>query len=188
MYNEHAIWYLNNTQIGEANSTSFVKSSGTYIRETGGKVTVKYSFMAALPNNDQYPMISFKPVNLSAFLFSLVNVNNQNLKKGENQVINNANGYCIKNIYSNLTVVRYGFFSGMSVRNNGFRVFPIMNGLNFIIISNGENHNATFVSKDYKLLIYGLVIYGVTISSLIAYSIITHKTKKTLGKKLEKIN
>lgn len=173
-----AKWYLNNVRIAETNSSKFVKFSETYIRPTGVNVSVKYSFMTSLPINDTFPTISYNYVNLSNVLLSLNQTNKQLSTDEIYNVINNPNGYEVKNINSNLTIVRYGYYSGMLETTKGFSIIPTMNGLNFILVSSKRDQNAVFISVDYSLLFFGLIIYGMTISAIIVYSVIIFKKEK----------
>lgn len=178
LYGKEAQWYVNNSIIAEVNSSKFVKCSEAYVRPTGVNISVKYSFMAALPTNNRFPLLSFTNVNLSNKFISLMKkdqiLGNQKIYS----VINNPNGYEIKNINSSFTIVRIDYYSGMLELTKGINIVPIMNGLNFILITHNRNENALFVSADYKVLIYGLIVYGITIIAIITYSLIVFRKEK----------
>lgn len=156
-----AYWYINETVVQTANSSSFANYSGTYVRPTGVSVSVLYSFMSNLPPNNVMLSVSFQN---STNLVSIISSINKNLtSQTPAKIVNNPNGYTIMKISSNITIIRYGYFSGMIETVKGFQVYSILGGLNFILVSSGKMHTANFVSIDYKLLLYGVSVYVVTI-------------------------
>ena len=161
-----AYWYVNNTVVQTADSWSFVNYSGTFVRPTGVNVSVLYSFMTDLPPNNVMPTVNIQNVSE----FQLVDeINNDSLPLKPANVFNNPNGYQVKNIVSKITIVKYGYFTGMKETVGGFKVYPIMGGLSFVLVSDGELHTANFVSVDYNLLLYGVAIYAFTIAVSTAY-------------------
>lgn len=118
-------------------------------------------------------------LNLSSPNESIINKINSN-KNFVNQLYikNNPNGYEIYGNISKINIVRYGYFNGMITNSKGFKEIPVMNGLDYILISGGHKSSVTFVSRDYYLLIYGLIIYFGTISFLIYYIIIKNRLKR----------
>ena len=97
---------------------------------------------------------------------------------GPERVVDNPNGYTVSGISSSISIVRYSYFSGVVETVKGFQVYPIMGGLCFLLISDGNVHTANFVTVDYKFLLYGVAIYVATIVLLTAYFIITFRKDK----------
>ena len=126
---------------------------------------------------------------------SIQNVSLHNLTNSINSVeeiqdpvklVNNPNGYSVKGIYSNVTVVRYDYFEAMIETVKGFQVYPIMGGLIFVVVSKGSSHVADFVTPDYKYLLYGIAVYMATIVSLVCYFVITFRKDRELQGKNKK--
>ena len=105
-------------------------------------------------------------------------INNESLLSSPVEIINNPNGYKVYGIESDITIVRYEYYKGMVETVKGFQVYPIMGGINFVLLENGNQHKANFVSVDYKLLLYGVTIYVVTIFLFIIYLIVLDKKTK----------
>jgi len=88
-------------------------------------------------------------------------------------VRDNPDGYSITGSIGNISLVRYGYFSGMIETVPGFREIPVMGGLNFILLSSGVHSEVAFLSKAYYPLVYGVIVYVATIvcsSFLIIFS------------------
>jgi hypothetical protein len=176
-----AYWYINDKVVQTANSSSFVNSSGTYVRPTGVNVSILYSFMTNLPPNNVMPSISIQNVNYSQ---KVSIINNDLTSQKSVEVINNPNGYEVKNITTKITVVKYGYFSGMKETVKGFQVYPIMGDLSFVLVSYGGANTANFVSIDYNLLLYGVIVYVLAIAVPTTYFVIGfRKERKSGGKK-----
>jgi hypothetical protein len=176
-----AYWYINDTVVQTADSLSFVNYSATYVRPTGVNVSVLYSFMTNLPPNNVMPSVSIQN---SSEAQLIGDINNDSTFQKPVEIVNNPNGYKVKNIESSITVVRYGYFSGMKETVKGFRVYPIMGDLIFVLVSEGNAHTANFVSVDYNLLLYGVIVYVLAIAVPAVYFVITfRRNRKINGRK-----
>jgi len=174
-----AFWFVNNTDIATANSTYFTNYSATYVRPTGVNISVLYSFMTTLPPNGVMPSASVTSVTNIAQIIDEINNNSAALEPLN--LFNNPNGYTISGNIGNITLVRYGYFSGMIETVPGFREIPILGGLCFVLISSGTHSEVTFLSKAYYPLVYGVILYAATItcsSVIIAFSYKQKKKKR----------
>ena len=175
-----AYWYINNKVVQTTNCSSFVNSSGTYVRPTGVNVSVLYSFITNLPPNNVMPTISIQNVNYS---HTVIIINNDSTSQKSVEVLNNPNGYEVKNIRTRITIVRYGYFSGMKETVKGFQIYPIMGDLSFVLVSDGNASTANFVSIDYNLLLYGVIVYVLAIAVPTVYFVMVFRREKKLGGK-----
>jgi len=156
-----AYWFVNNTIVATANSTYFTNYSPTYVRPTGVNISVLYSFMTTLPPNGVMPSTSIISLGNQAQIVAAIN--NDSARLRPLNVSNNPNGYTISGNISNITFVRYGYFSGMIEIVSGFQEIPTMGGLTYVLISNRNHSVASFVSKDYHLLIEGIILFAGTV-------------------------
>ena len=162
-----AYWFVNNTVVATANSTYFTNFSETYIRPTGVNISVLYSFMTTLPPNDEMPSVSVISVGNPAQIVAAINNDSSGFKPLN--VSNNPNGYTISGNINNITFVRYGYFQGMIETIRGFQEIPAMGGLTFILISNGNHSVASFVSKDYPILLDGIILFAGTVAGSVGF-------------------
>jgi hypothetical protein len=173
-----AYWYINDMIIQTANSSSFVNYSGTYVRPNGVNVSVLYSFMTNLPPNNVMPAVYIQNTSESELIGD---INNESTFQKRVEVVNNPNGYEVKNIASRLTIVRYGYFSGMKETANGFHVYPIMGDLIFVLVSEGNKNTADFFSVDYNLFLYGVTIYALGIAVPSIYMVLVFRKERKSG-------
>ena len=96
-------------------------------------------------------------------------------------IVNNPNGYEVYGNLTNISLIRYGFFSEIKETNPEFKVLPIMGGLSFVLVSTGTHFRTAFVSVYYYLLVVGTIIYLGTVSALAAWLMFkkyyTHRRK-----------
>jgi hypothetical protein len=175
-----AYWYVNNTIVQTADSLSFMNYSATYVRPTGVNVSVLYSFITNLPPNNAMPTVCIQ--NISG-LKLIGYINNYTTIQKPVEVVNNPNGFEVKNIESIITVVRYGYFAGMQETVNGFHIYPIMGDLSFVLVSNENAHVANFVSADYNVLIFGVIVYMLAIAIPAVYFVVGLRKVIKLGVK-----
>ena len=180
LLNGTAYWYLNNTIVDEVYNSSFTDFSCTFVRPSFVNISVLYSFLTKLPPNNVMPSISLR--NTNSLLKRIIEINSNNSLQKPLKVVDNPNGYCILNITTNLSVVRYGYFEGMIETTRGFQEIPLMNGLIYVISSNRINNNARFVSKNYAELIDGVEIYIGTIAIATTYFLVLPKIYRKRGK------
>lgn len=175
-----AYWSINNKVIQTANCSSFVNYSGTFFRPTGVNVSVLYSFLTYLPPNNVMPLVYIE--NISNFK-TIETINDESSSHGSLTVIDNPNGYKVKNISSSITVVRYSYFSGIIETSKGFRIYPIMGGLIYVLVSTTNSKVANFVSIDYSLLLYGVFVYIISLAIPVSFFLLCIWNNKKLKRK-----
>jgi hypothetical protein len=143
-----------------------------------GTYHIQWARVRTSPPNGVMPLVSV--VNIS-----LINeINNASQRIIPEKLENNPNGYTIHGIFSNITLVRYGYFTGIVETDKGFSVYPIMGDLSFVLVSYGGANTANFVSIDYNLLLYGVIVYVLAIAVPTTYFVIVfRKERKSGGKK-----
>jgi len=171
-----AYWFLNDSIIATANSTFFTNYSTTYVRPTGVNISVLYSFLTVLPPNNVMPEVSVG--NLSNNEVTINYINSLCLGQVQLKVTNNPNGFSVSGNLSHISLVRYGYFSGMLETVTGFIEMPTMGGLSFIMVSSGVQHEAIFISVDYHLLMDGIYVFATTIiGSVIMIAVVYFRGK-----------
>lgn len=146
---------------------------------SGGKYIIQWARVRISPPDNVMPLASVG--NISA----ISEINNISDNLGPERIVNNPNGYTVYGMSSSISIVRYGYFSSVVETVNGFQVYPILGGLCFLLVSNGNLHqNANFVTKDYRLLLYGVAIYTATMGLMTVYFVITfRKDRGTVGRR-----
>lgn len=180
-----AYWSINNKVVQTTNCSSFVNSSATFVRPTGVNVSVLYSFLTYLPPNNVMPLVNIE--NVSNFRAISI-INNESLSMKSIIVINNPNGYQVRGIRTLITVVRYSYFSGIIETSSGFRVYPIMGDLIFVLVSNSNFKVANFVNIDYNLLLYGVFVYILSLAIPIFFFILSFWRNKKLEREKEELS
>ena len=146
---------------------------------SNGTYHIQWARVRMSPPNGIMPLVSVLNI-------SLINeINNASQRIIPEKLENNPNGYTIHGIFSNITLVRYGYFPGIVETDKGFSVYPIMGDLSFVLVSHGDASTANFVSIDYNLLLCGVSVYALAIAVPTVYFVtVFRREKKSGGKKM----